>query len=196
VAIAGKRFLRSARKGIRGNGVSNARKSGNASCGPHKGGGLVRRQLEKTAFTATGFAVVIAVFLLLSPSKKLGDFFQSQAIASIYSTNQTYSLSSGALTMATCMLDNVTCVAPGDWIDVHAFRDKSIHVMGVTTATLQIRISNSPIEPAMTDDGIQLGANITANGVHATTTPCRWMKVMVSAYTSGTIKVFFFGQGM
>ncbi len=146
-------------------------------------------------------AAVLIALLVLSVAVLLGGIVTTEilypynAIATIYSANKIYSLSSGALTMGTVLLDDATGTTPGVWVDVHGFKDKTIHVSGVTTATLQVYGSNTPLIPANATDHIQLGSNITADSIVSITTPVRWMKVKVAAHTTGTIDAYFFGQG-
>jgi hypothetical protein len=104
-----------------------------------------------------------------------------------------YQLHNGNYAFSAFLLDDATSTASGDWIEVRGLGSGSIQTIGITTATVQIRGSNSPITPE--GDGVQIGSNITADGLTALTTRTRWIKAMCSSYTSGTIKVILFGHG-
>lgn len=79
----------------------------------------------------------------------------------------------------------------GEWINIEGLAPFSIHVSGITTATVQVRGSDKATIPANTAHEIQLGSDITADGLYEYTVPVRWIKAMVSAWTTGTIIVEF-----
>jgi hypothetical protein len=85
------------------------------------------------------------------------------------------------------MVDNKATTTTGHWIDWRGYAQGTLHVTGITTATLQVYVSNAATVPADGTDAIQLGSNITANGVSTIVGPYRWVKVKVSSWTSGTI---------
>lgn len=86
------------------------------------------------------------------------------------------------------LIDAAVATDSGAWVDVRGFANLSLDVtLGGGTATVQLMGSNAPTRPANNVDGRQIGANITADGIVSVTTPVRWLKVKVSAYTSGTI---------
>lgn len=83
------------------------------------------------------------------------------------------------------MLDAETAVADGHWVDVSDYDELSLDVtMGV--GTLQVRGANQPVVPADTAVGRAIGADITASGMVQIAIRPRWIKVQVSADTSGT----------
>lgn len=94
----------------------------------------------------------------------------------------------GKAVVRATLLDDVGATSNGEWINVQGIHPYSIHVSGITTATVQIRISNKLTKPADTDHEIQAGSNITANGITEYTAPVRWIKARVSAWTAGTIR--------
>ncbi len=91
------------------------------------------------------------------------------------------------------LLDGVTATGDGVWVDTKRFKVSSIHVFGITTATVQVRGSNARTKPANNVDAIQIGANITADGIVSIAYPLRWIKCKVSAYTSGTVSAVLQG---
>lgn len=76
------------------------------------------------------------------------------------------------------------------WFDVSGHSQAVIHVEGITTGTVQVRGSNQEARPGLTDDEVQVGSDITSNAMVAVTAMPRWMKVMVSAWTTGTFNVY------
>lgn len=92
------------------------------------------------------------------------------------------------------LLDNVTAVTDGEWIDVRRFREKTVHVKGTFTATVKIAGSCEPTMPANTDHGVQIGADITAPAIVEINPVIKWLKVYVPAYTDGSIDAYFFGR--
>lgn len=93
----------------------------------------------------------------------------------------------GALKELHQLLEGVTDVDDGVWVDVSFFQKMTLQVSGITTATVQVRGSLDLSKPANNTDGFQIGANITADAVQEITTPVRWLKLKVSAFTTGTI---------
>lgn len=90
------------------------------------------------------------------------------------------------------LLDAVTATNDGQWVDCIAYSEGSIHVAGITTATVQLRGYNLGSSlPANTVHGFQIGSNVTATAdsqaTLALSTMPRFLKVMVSGYTGGTI---------
>lgn len=96
------------------------------------------------------------------------------------------------VTIYKCQLtESATATEDGQWINIEGLAPFSIHVSGITTGTVQIRGSNDASKPADNTDDIQLGSDITADGITEYTVPVRWIKSKVSAYTSGTFIVEF-----
>jgi hypothetical protein len=147
------------------------------------------------AIAITLWFVVVLVCAVLFYAPLVSLMLQENAIASIYATEKTYTLSSGSLTLSACLLDDVEVVAPGDWVDVHGFKDKSVMVTGINGDTVQLRGSNSPLKPATGEHGIQIGTDITTNSITVVATPVRWMKAMVIVDGTGTVDAWLFGQG-
>lgn len=88
------------------------------------------------------------------------------------------------------LLGGVAATSTGFWVFVGDKKRISIHIKGITTATVQIRGSNAPVQPANNVDEIKIGNDITADTIYEITSKIKWLKVMVSAWTSGTIYAY------
>jgi hypothetical protein len=87
------------------------------------------------------------------------------------------------------LIDNAGATDSGVWVDFNQYRTGSIDVTGTFVATLQLMGSNAQNIPSNVTDGNIIGSNITTAGLTAVTMPVRWIKVKVSAYTSGNVTV-------
>ena len=86
----------------------------------------------------------------------------------------------------------IAAVAVSDgmgWVDTSGFAQAIIHVEGITTATVQFRGSNQTAQPGLTDDEVPI-SEVTANGMTTLTGLPRWLKVKVSAWTTGTVNCY------
>jgi hypothetical protein len=96
------------------------------------------------------------------------------------------------VTIHRCQLtESAVATEDGVWVNIEGLSPFSIHVSGITTGTVQIRGSNDATVPANNTDDIQLGSDITADGITEYTVPIRWIKSKVSAWTTGTFIVEF-----
>jgi hypothetical protein len=94
------------------------------------------------------------------------------------------------------MLTSAVATTDGEWIDASGLRTMSVHVDGITTATVEIDGSNAAVKPADNTHGIKLNAtDITTDQVVMMTINVRWVKVRITAYTSGTINAYLEGHG-
>jgi hypothetical protein len=61
---------------------------------------------------------------------------------------------------------------------------------------IQVRVHNSPDQPASDDSGTQLGADVTAAGIVTVEAPFRWLKVIKSgeAASEETQTVYLFAH--
>jgi len=91
--------------------------------------------------------------------------------------------------MSVRLLAGATAVNDGEWVEARGFTAGSVHVSGITVATVQVSVSNSPTKPLATNHGIAVGSALTADGMVSLNgvLPVRWVKARVSAYTSGAI---------
>lgn len=88
-------------------------------------------------------------------------------------------------------VDAAVAIGNGVWVDARAFRSASVHTFGTFVGTAQVRGSNSVADPGAANHEIQIGADVTtATLTFITTLPVRWLKVRVSAYTSGTVNAY------
>lgn len=100
---------------------------------------------------------------------------------------ETVTSSIGAFSRTIKLLDKVTAGNNnGKWVPFDLFAKGTIEVKGLGTATLHLCGSNDN-DPADTDHGTQIGADITANGFVYLSNPYRFIKMRVSTYSSGTI---------
>ena len=104
--------------------------------------------------------------------------------------------SHGNAAIEATLLDAVGAVDNGSWTDVENYGPFSIHVKGITTASVEIRISNDPTLPLDTAHEILEGAAISADGVVEVTKRVKWIKTRIATWTSGTISTFLIGHGM
>lgn len=93
----------------------------------------------------------------------------------------------GRLILREELLSGVSSSDDGVWAEVSPFTPFSIDISGIGSATAQIRCSNDASRPADNTHGRQAGTDITTDGLYGITEPVRWVKVRISAYTSGTI---------
>lgn len=83
------------------------------------------------------------------------------------------------------LLDGVTATSDGVWVDCGLFTEGRAH-LAPGTGTLQLRGSDEDTKPANNTDGYQIGSDVTAvDDIEVAVLP-RWIKVKVSAHTSGT----------
>lgn len=86
-------------------------------------------------------------------------------------------------------LDAVVAVDTGQWISTKGYDQGTIHIKGITTATVIINSSNEETRPTAATHDIQR-LSVTADAEHILATLPRWIKVRISAWTSGTIDAF------
>ena len=89
-------------------------------------------------------------------------------------------------------LVNAVAAGNGVWFEIQNTRKMSIHVFGITDATVVISGSNEPTIPANSSHGITL-ATTTADAMIVIDMPVIWMKHRISGYTSGTISTHIAG---
>src|SRR5215207_171147 len=89
-------------------------------------------------------------------------------------------------------LNAVVATGDNDWVDVSGCRNFSLHVTGITTATVVVTGSNALTAPATSTHGIEI-ATVTANALVTVGYPVHWVKARCTAWTSGTVSVFLEG---
>ena len=93
------------------------------------------------------------------------------------------------------MLDAATAVGDGVWFDISLLKTYTLHVKGITTATVSVTGSNGATQPAdSAHETLVANGTFTADGFMEKTATTRYLKVRVSAHTTGTISGFLFGQ--
>lgn len=123
----------------------------------------------------------------------LGLWQPGPAMAAIATTSQNVW---GVTIVRAQMLTSAVATTDGEWIDASGLRTMSVHVDGITTATVEIDGSNAAVKPADNTHGIKLNAtDITTDQVVMMTINVRWVKVRITAYTSGTINAYLEGHG-
>ena len=93
------------------------------------------------------------------------------------------------------LVNAVAATQDGEWVDIYGVHPLSLDISGITTATLQVRISNDLVKPADTSHERQAGTDITADSTVTIDAPYRWLKIRISAWASGTITVRMVGLG-
>lgn len=87
------------------------------------------------------------------------------------------------------LLDSVTTTGNGSWVRVEGLAKMSVHITGITDATVITNISNTPTQPAAATHHIQLDST-TSDKMIFLDGPVSWIKVRVSVYTGGTISAY------
>lgn len=103
--------------------------------------------------------------------------------------------SQGNAAVVSQLLTAAGAVDDGEWIDVLHYGPFSLDIVISATATAQIRGSNALTKPADTVHERQIDVDVTASAIVEVTMPVRWLKVRVSAWTSGTVDAFLVGKG-
>lgn len=75
-------------------------------------------------------------------------------------------------------------VSAGAGQDASGFVQSTVTIEGTFTATYQVQISCDPAGSA--SSFVNFGSTVTAAGSVAVTTPCLWVRLNCTAYTSGT----------
>ncbi len=87
------------------------------------------------------------------------------------------------------LIDGAVATTDGAWVDVGRYSKCSIHVDGITTATVTINGSNAQTIPADSANGDAIGSSITADGWVSLDPLPRWLKARVTVWSSGTVRV-------
>ena len=101
----------------------------------------------------------------------------------------------GTTLMRAQLLTDAITSTDGEWIDVSGLASLTLHVSGITTATVEVDGSNEIVRPANDAHGIKLNAtDIASDQIVFLTGGLRWLKVRIPDYTSGTINVYLEGR--
>jgi len=87
------------------------------------------------------------------------------------------------------LLSAVAATSDGEWVNAQGLAPFSVHVTGITDATVRIHGSNKTTAPANADAEEQLGSDITAttDTILEYSAPMRWIKASIPTYVGGTI---------
>jgi hypothetical protein len=99
---------------------------------------------------------------------------------------QTISNIQGRRVERALLLNAAAATTNGVWIGVEGFQWITVEVNGITTATVTCNVSTAEAMPSNATARTN-ACTLTADGMCAISTPVRWIKCGVLAYTSGTI---------
>jgi len=98
----------------------------------------------------------------------------------------------------TVILSTVVAAATGttngNWLAVLGLGPFTVHIKGITDATVRLHGSNDPTQPTDATAEIQIGVDITADALVTIDAPLRWFKASVPTWVSGTINVYLMAQ--
>lgn len=99
----------------------------------------------------------------------------------------------GHTTVQACLLSAQEETNLGTWVDLSGVYIVTVDVSGIITATVELRGSNTPTRP---DDAFEeiLIQDVTQDTLIVVPFPVRWIKACVTAYTSGTIYAYLYGN--
>ena len=100
----------------------------------------------------------------------------------------------GRTVISATLLDGVSATSNGSWLNVLGLGPFTVHVKGITSATVRLHGSNDPTQPVDASAEIQIGQDITSDVLIRVPDPMRWFKVSMPVYTSGTVYVYFTAQ--
>lgn len=89
-------------------------------------------------------------------------------------------------------LNAVAAIGESDWIDISGCPRFSVHVSGITSATVVVTGSNAPTIPAAATHGIEI-STVTVDSIINVAIPLHWVKVRCSVWASGTISAWVEG---
>jgi hypothetical protein len=89
------------------------------------------------------------------------------------------------------LMNAVTGTTDGEWVEIAGYQG-TVHITGITTATVEVDVSNEPSKPEDTSHGITL-SSVTADAGIVVNAPWRWIKVRCTSHTSGTISAYWEG---
>ena len=100
------------------------------------------------------------------------------------------------------LLDSIQTSTAGQWVDIADYRlHGCIQVGGINTSTAfcELRGSNHPTLPIVSDEGEIFGLTITASGIYSVDSPPRFIKVAWTGDVNGgtgtdTASVYYVGS--
>lgn len=100
----------------------------------------------------------------------------------------------GRTVVSATLLDGVSGTSNGTWLCVLGMGPYTVHVKGITSASVRLHGSNDPTQPNDSAAEIQIGSDITQDALIRIQDPMRWFKASVPVWVSGTISVYFTAQ--
>lgn len=98
-------------------------------------------------------------------------------------------------TVVVCTLvTDATGTTNGSWLNVLGMGPFTVHIKGITSATVRLHGSNDPTQPTDATAEIQIGVDLTSDALVTVDSPLRWFKASIPTYVSGTINVYFTAQ--
>ena len=131
------------------------------------------------------FALILFVVLGLCFPMQL---FSEPVVDTLYTDNDPQKQK-----VTSVLLDGITAMDDGDWLDVSKYDDISIHISGIGTATVKLCGSLVPTRPDNTDHEIELDS-LTSDNIDELEANLRWIKARCSSYSSGTIYVWLLAE--
>src|SRR3990167_7539493 len=100
----------------------------------------------------------------------------------------------GRTVISCTLLAGVSGTSNGSWLCVVGLGPFTVHVKGITDASVRLHGSNDPTQPLDSAAEIQIGQDLTADALVTVDSPLKWFKASVPVYTSGTINVYWTAQ--
>lgn len=89
------------------------------------------------------------------------------------------------------LLSAAGAATPGTWMPIHGVFPLTVTIEGTFVATVKVFLSDAIVKPADADSAKpQLGGDFDAPDRVQIDGPYRWVKVAVTAFTSGSISAF------
>ena len=89
--------------------------------------------------------------------------------------------------VSAALLTAAVAATDGIWFNLGGINPVTVEVAGITSATVEIRVSNAQTQPLNTVHERQAGDVIKKDGVFIIDYPVEWIKARIVSYTSGTI---------
>lgn len=97
-------------------------------------------------------------------------------------------------TSTVIVLNAASATGSSNWISVVDWLNTNLDVRVTGTGTAKIMLSNESSQPSSGNDGPQQGADVTSTSMVNFSVPAKWMKIKVTALSSGTITVYAYGD--
>jgi hypothetical protein len=93
------------------------------------------------------------------------------------------------------LLDNAVATTDGSWVSLAGRHPVTVSIEGTFVGSVQVLVSNNPRQPLDSFNDVPVFGGLTHTAPAAMTVDAayQWIKVRVSAYTSGSISAFMLG---